>query len=129
MGLRKLLFKSGPDPDKNDPKYKAQYESDVRMGQRFARLIGFDKAVYHIQRLADTHRQGFVACVIILVTMLTAVSMSRIISATRYTKKPHHETAVQAQERLIEKTIGKTRHTSQQPTNHSAAPGAPAPQP
>ena len=130
MGLKKLLFKSGPDPDKNDPKYKAQYESDVRMGQKFARLIGFDKAVYYIQRFADTHRQGFVACVIVLVTMLTAISMSRIISATQYSKKAHHETAVQTQERMLEKTVGKTRHMSPEPsTNHAAAPDAPATQP
>lgn len=115
MGLRKIFFTSDPDPDKNDPKYKAQYESDVEMGRKAARLLRFDKAVYHIQRYAERHRQGFVIIVICLVTVLAAVSMSRLANATQFVNNRKGSTAVQMQEKLLEKQVGKLRQMDKKP--------------
>ncbi len=45
-------------PDKNDPKYKERYETDVENGRKFAKLTRIDKAAACVQRFADRHRKA-----------------------------------------------------------------------
>ena len=41
MGWKKL-FVGEKMPDKNDPKYKQRYESEVNAGRKFARMMKLD---------------------------------------------------------------------------------------
>ena len=55
MGWKKLIF-GEKMPDKDDPKYRKQYEKEVDAGRRTARLLGIDKAAASAQRFAIRFR-------------------------------------------------------------------------
>ena len=51
MGWKRLIF--GEEmPDKDDPKYRKQYEKEVDAGRRTARLLRIDRAAACMQRFA-----------------------------------------------------------------------------
>lgn len=58
MGWKKL-FVGEKMPDKNDPKYKQRYESEVNAGRKFARMMKLDVLAGMVQNFANNHRKLF----------------------------------------------------------------------
>ena len=46
-------------PDKDDPKYRKRYESEVEAGRKTARVLKIDKAASSVQRFACNIPNGF----------------------------------------------------------------------
>ena len=61
MGWKKL-FVGEKMPDKNDPKYKQRYESEVNAGRKFARMMKLDVLAGMVQNFANNHRKLFCHC-------------------------------------------------------------------
>ncbi len=68
MGWKKLIF-GEKMPDKNDPKYKRQYDEEVHAGKETAKALGVDKAAGKTQKFAIRYPKlflilvfGFVIC-------------------------------------------------------------------
>ena len=62
MGWKKL-FVGEKMPDKNDPKYKQRYESEVYAGRKFARMMKLDVLAGMVQNFANNHRKLFLVIV------------------------------------------------------------------
>ena len=56
MGWKKL-FVGEKMPEKNDPKYKQRYESEVNAGRKFARMMKLDVLAGMVQNFANNHRK------------------------------------------------------------------------
>lgn len=68
MGWKKLII-GEKLPDKDDPKYKKQYEKEVQAGKSAAKALGVDKAAIKTQQFAIKYPKlflvivfGFVIC-------------------------------------------------------------------
>lgn len=57
------LFVGEKMPDKNDPKYKQRYESEVYAGRKFARMMKLDVLAGMVQNFANNHRKLFLVIV------------------------------------------------------------------
>lgn len=55
MGWKKLIF-GEKMPDKNDPKYKKQYDEEVHAGRETAKALGVDKAAKILRNSAIKYR-------------------------------------------------------------------------
>ena len=55
------LFVGEKMPDKNDPKYKQRYESEVNAGRKFARMMKLDVLAGMVQNFANNHRKLFLS--------------------------------------------------------------------
>ena len=83
MGWKKLIF-GEKMPDKDDPKYRKQYEKEVDAGRRTARLLGIDKAAASVQRFAIRFPKFFLILVFGVVIFCLGYNIYRIerITAT-----------------------------------------------
>lgn len=78
MGFKKLLL-GEPMPDKNDPKYKERYEREVEAGRKFADISGISWLAMQIQRLANSHRKGFLVVVFGIVILCFGYNVTCLI--------------------------------------------------
>ena len=82
MNIKKII--AGEQmPDKNDPRYKEQYEREVEAGRKFANKTKLTLLVMKIQSWANVHRVGFLVIVFGFVISLFALN---IINMIRYYK-------------------------------------------
>ena len=71
MDIKKILA-GEKMPDKNDPRYKEQYEREVEAGRKFANKTKLTLLVMKIQSWANVHRVGFLVIVFGFVISLFA---------------------------------------------------------
>lgn len=93
MGFKKTII-GEPMPDKNDPKYKEQYEREVEAGKNFADKVGLNWLAMKIQLWANRHRVGFLVTVFGIVIgcfTINIINMVRSYNAS----KAHRTTAVE----------------------------------
>ena len=88
-------------PDKDDPKYKKRYESEVDAGRKTAKFLKIDMAAGCVQRFACVHPKLFLAIVFSIVLGCLTVNVCRIISVSRVHDTKPHITATQQQERIL----------------------------
>ena len=91
MNIKKII--AGEQmPDKNDPRYKEQYEREVEAGRKFAKLT---LLVMKIQSWANVHRVGFLVIVFGFVISLFALNIINMIRYYKASQNVPHRTAVE----------------------------------
>ena len=100
MGWKKLIF-GEKMPDKDDPKYRKQYEKEVDAGRRTAKLLGIDKAAASVQRFAIRFPRFFLVLVFGIVIFCLGYNIYRIATVANMPRE--RTTATERQEGLLKK--------------------------
>lgn len=114
MGWKKLIF--GEEmPDKDDPKYRKQYEKEVDAGRRTARLLRIDRAAACMQRFALRCPKFFLALVFGIVICCLGYNLYRIALVAGMAQ--NRTTATERQEMLLkaQESTGMNTDTIKQP--------------
>lgn len=98
MGWKKLIF-GDKMPDKDDPKYKAQRESEVKAGREMAKVLGVDKVAAKTQRVALRYPKIFLVVVFGFVVICLGYNVFRIVCV--YNRSEPTQTAVERQDALL----------------------------
>ncbi len=94
MDIKKII--SGEQmPDKNDPRYKEQYEREVEAGRKFANKTKLTFLVMKIQSWANVHRVGFLKIVFGFIICLFALNIINLIRYYKASQNVPHRTAVE----------------------------------
>ena len=101
MGWKKFLL-GEKMPDKDDPKYRKQYETEVASGRRFAEKLHLDRPFMAAQRFANKYPAAFLSLVFGFVLICLCMNIYRMVSV--YHARPHAErvTATQRQEQRLQ---------------------------
>lgn len=94
MDIKKILA-GEKMPDKNDPRYKEQYEREVEAGRKFANKTKLTLLVMKIQSWANVHRVGFLVIVFGFVISLFALNIINMIRYYKTSQNVPHRTAVE----------------------------------
>lgn len=98
MGWKRLIF--GEEmPDKDDPKYRKQYEKEVDAGRRTARLLRIDRAAACMQRFALRFPKFFLTLVFGIVIYCLGYNLYRIALVAGMARD--RTTATERQEMLL----------------------------
>lgn len=100
MGWKKMIF-GEKMPDKDDPKYKKRYESEVEAGRKTARLLRIDKAAGCVQRFACRYPRWFIGIVFGIVMGCLSLNVYRIATACASHKTGQCVTATEQQELML----------------------------
>lgn len=94
MNIKKILI-GEPMPDKNDPKYKERYESEVAAGKTFAEKGRLNWAIIRIQQWANNHRVSFLVIVFGIVLGCFAMNIYNMVRYYNASKEQKRKTAVE----------------------------------
>ena len=108
MGWKKLIF-GEKMPDKDDPKYRKQYEKEVDAGRKTAKLLGIDKTAASVQRFAIRFPRVFLVLVFGIVIFCIGHNIYRIATVANMPRE--RITATKRQEGLL-----KERHIERMDT-------------
>lgn len=108
MELKKMII-GEPMPDKDDPKYRKQYEHAVEAGKKFARFARLDQLAAKIQDYAQNHQRRFLGIVFGFVFFCFALNVYRIIVVLCHDRD--NVSAIQRQERMIKQRHNKIIQT------------------
>ena len=97
-------------PDKDDPKYRKRYESEVEAGRKTARVLKIDKAASSVQRFACKHPKWFLAIVFTIVISCLTFNIYHIVAMGRMQKTEQHTTATEQQEKLLKQKLHRNDH-------------------
>lgn len=97
-------------PDKDDPKYKKRYESEVEAGRKTARVLKIDKAASGVQRFACKHPKWFLAIVFTIVISCLAFNIYRMVAVSRMQKTEQRTTATEQQEKILKQKLHRNDH-------------------
>lgn len=97
-------------PDKDDPKYRKRYESEVEAGRKTARVLKIDKAASSVQRFACKHPKWFLAIVFTIVVSCLTFNIYRMIAVAQMQKTEQHTTATEQQEKLLKQKLHRNDH-------------------
>ncbi|WP_373155298.1 hypothetical protein [Bacteroides cellulosilyticus] len=98
MGWKKLII-GEKMPDKDDPKYKAQRESEVNAGREVAKALGVDKAAKRTQRVAIKYPKTFLVVVFGFVIVCLGYNVYQMVRVYNHQDVP--QTAVERQDVLL----------------------------
>ena len=110
MDIKKIL--AGEQmPDKNDPRYKEQYEREVEAGRKFANKTKLTLLVMKIQSWANVHRVGFLVIVFGFVISLFALNIINMIRYYKASQNVPHRTVVEQVDQALhqQREIKKAR--------------------
>lgn len=82
----KKFFLGEEMPDKDDPKYKKQYESEVSSGRKFAERLHLDVPFKHAQMFANKFPAAFLTLVFGFVFICLCLNIYRMAEA--YSSRP-----------------------------------------
>ena len=82
-------------PDKNDPRYKEQYEREVEDGRKFANKTKLTLLVMKIQSWTNVHRVGFLKIVFGFIICLFALNIINMIRYYKANQNVPHRTVVE----------------------------------
>lgn len=97
-------------PDKDDPKYKKRYESEVAAGRKTARLLKIDKAASGVQRFACKYPKWFLTIVFAIALSSLAFNIYRVVAVSRMQKTEQRTTATEQQEKLLKQKYHRNDH-------------------
>lgn len=109
MGWKKL-FVGEKMPDKDDPKYKQRYESEVNAGRKFARMMKLDVLAGTIQNFANNHRKLFLVIVFGFIILCLCLNIYRM--AFVFNRQQSVQSATERQELILRKHYNKGNRTS-----------------
>lgn len=110
MGWKKLIF-SEKMPDKDDPKYKKQYDEEVRAGRETAKILGVDKAAKKTQKFAVKYPKLFLVLVFGFVICCLGFNVYRMVRV--YNQPPSGSTATSRQDERLKQKM-KNIHSEEQ---------------
>ena len=113
MGSWKKLIMGEPMPDKEDPKYKAQYEKEVATGRKVAEKLHLSKPFIKAQEFANKYPAAFLTLVFGFVTFCLCMNIYRMADAW-HNRPKEPMTATEVQEQLIR---ARKAHTIDTNTN------------
>lgn len=97
-------------PDKDDPKYRKRYESEVEAGRKTAKVLKIDKAASGVQRFACKHPKCFLAIVFTIVVSCLTFNIYRMVAVGRMQKTEQPATATEQQEKLLKQKLHRNDH-------------------
>lgn len=98
MGWKKMII--GEEmPDKDDPKYKQRYETEVDAGRKFAKTVGIDKLAAKVQYFAINRKKTFLTLFLAFLALLSGLMIFRI--ATVINTERTNQTATERQEEAV----------------------------
>lgn len=109
MGWKKL-FVGEKMPDKDDPKYKQRYESEVNTGRKFARMMKLDVLAGMVQNFANNHRKLFLVIVFGLIILCLCLNIYRM--AFVFNRQQSVQSATERQELILHKHYNKGNQKS-----------------
>lgn len=109
MGWKKL-FVGEKMPDKDDPKYKQRYESEVNAGRKFARMMKFDVLAEMVQNFANNHRKLFLVIVFGLIILCLCLNIYRMTFV--FNRQQSVQSATERQELILRKHYNKGNQKS-----------------
>lgn len=104
MGWKKL-FVGEKMPDKDDPKYKQRYESEVNTGRKFARMMKLDVLAGMVQNFANNHRKLFLVIVFGLIILCLCLAFV-------FNRQQSVQSATERQELILHKHYNKGNQKS-----------------
>ena len=100
MGWKKFIL-GEKMPDKDDPKYRKQYETEVESGRRFAEKLHIDVPFRKAQEFANRFPAAFLTIVFGFVVICLCLNIYRMTVA--YHNRPVHQvTATERQEQRLQ---------------------------
>ena len=96
-------------PDKNDPKYRDQYEQDVAAGRKFAQMTRIDKAAAKVQDFANCHQKLFLILVFGFILLSFGLNIYRMGKV--YMTQKEQGTVIEQQQEIIKDRMKHNRHT------------------
>ena len=109
MGWKKL-FIGEKMPDKDDPKYKQRYESEVNAGRKFARMMKLDVLEGMVQNFANNHRKLFLVIVFGLIILCLCLNIYRMTFV--FNRQQSVQSATERQELILRKHYNKDNQKS-----------------
>ncbi len=109
MGWKKL-FVGEKMPDKDDPKYKQRYESEVNAGRKFARMMKLDVLAGMVQNFANNHRKLFLVIVFGLIILCLCLNIYRMTFV--FNRQQSVQSATERQELILRKHYNKDNQKS-----------------
>ena len=106
----KKMFIGEKMPDKDDPKYREQYEQEVAAGRKFAQLTKIDKLAGKIQAFALNHKKAFLMIVFGFILASFGLNVYRIGKVYSLQKSPSTEVNQQETPSLHRKKIINNLH-------------------
>lgn len=97
-------------PDKDDPKFRKRYESEVEAGRKTARVLKIDKAASSVQRFACKHPKWFLSIVFTIVISCLTFNIYRMVAVSRMQKTEQRTTATEQQEKLLKQKLHRNDH-------------------
>lgn len=97
-------------PDKDDPKYRKRYESEVEAGRKTAKVLKIDKAASGVQRFACKHPKWFLTIVFTIVVGCLTFNIYRMVAVSRMQNTEQHATATEQQEKLLKQKLHRNDH-------------------
>lgn len=104
MDIKKILA-GEKMPDKNDPRYKEQYEREVEAGRKFAKKTKLTLLVMKIQSWANVHRVGFLVIVFGFVISLFALNIINMIRYYKASQNVPHRTVVEQVDQALHQQL------------------------
>jgi len=101
MGWKKFIL-GEKMPDKDDPKYRKQYESEVASGRKFAEKLHLDKPFAAAQRFANKYPSAFLTLVFGFVIICLCMNIYRMVATYHSRSGQERVTATQRQEQRIQ---------------------------
>ena len=86
-------------PDKDDPKYRQQYEEEVKAGRRFARTLKLDVLAVKVQQFANNHKRLFLVLVFGFILLSFGFNIYRMVMV--YNHQQSTQSATERQEQLM----------------------------
>lgn len=117
MGWKKLIF-GEKMPDKNDPKYKKQYDEEVHAGRETAKALGVDKAAKNTQKFAIKYPKLFLVLVFGFVICCLGFNIYRMVRV--YNQPSPASTATSRQDELLRQKM-KDIHSKDKIFKHKDA--------
>lgn len=110
MDIKKVLI--GEEmPDKNDPRYREQYEREVEAGRKFAEKTRLTYLFARIQAWANDNRKAFLVIVFGLVISLFALNVINMVRYYNSGKEHKAQTAVERAEKAFQEQ--RNQHKAQ----------------
>lgn len=99
MGWKKFIL-GEKMPDKDDPKYQKQYETDVRNGRKFAEKLHIDVPFRKAQEFANRFPAAFLTIVFGFVIVCLCLNIYRMTVAFNH-RSSHQVTASERQQQRL----------------------------
>lgn len=98
MGWKKMLV-GEKMPDKDDPQYRQRYETEVKAGRKFAKIMKIDVLAAKVQQFANDHKLLFLYLVFGFIIFSFGLNIYRMVVV--YSHQQSRQSATERQEQML----------------------------